>query len=97
METATLEGDQLDHFTGLALGIDRPEFKPSSDPRDARPVLLLIRTLMHCADRVGDWQARADGCGLFARGPTPEIAICRALVLAKIGTRVELPEPDYFA
>ncbi len=104
LDVLTLDGWRLDYFTGLALGYEMlislsdvaykvggDDFSPTADGQDLMPVLLRMRTVMKGADGNTDWMARAEGCEVFARGPLPEIAICRALVLSKFGEIVKLP------
>lgn len=61
---------------------------------DLHPVLLKMTTLMRGADGNTDWMARAERCFHFARGNTPAVAMCRALVLSIFGKTVLLPVAD---
>ena len=107
IDVRTLDGWRLDYFTGLALGYEMlipnngagpaylarctgRAFEPSRNLSDAEPVLARIRTLMQ---RTGPdlWQARANECSEFANGDMPTVAMCRALVLHKLGAEVSLP------
>lgn len=95
LDTLTLTGCQLDYFTGLALGytmVEQDPFKPTTNPANLITALLQMRTLMRGANGSDDWQARADGCTLFAAGKTPNESVCRALVYRKFGTTVTLPD-----
>lgn len=111
LDVLTLDGQQLDYFTGLALGYemfdghpykpslgDNDMYKPSLGGNDLTDVLLKIRVIMKGA-RCGEWLARADGCNAYATAQTLPVAVCRAVVLGRWGSTVELVDlcEDLFA
>ena len=107
LDVLTLDGWQLDYFTGLALGHDMlisndgagpaylahrttSAFSPSVlNDSDLMPVLQKMRVIMKSAWQ-GEWLARADGCNAYATGTSLAQAVCRALVLGRWGSTVEL-------
>ena len=101
LDTLTLDGWQLDYFTGLALGYDMQvslsevayrtasSFSPTRGDSDLMPVLMRMQTIMQMS-RLEPWQARAKGCSAFAGGESLPVAVCRALVLGRWGSTVEL-------
>lgn len=91
LDTLTLDGQQLDYFTGLAMGyemFDGHPYKPSLGGNDLTDVLLKMRVIMKGAWR-GEWLARADGCNAYATAQTLPVAVCRAVVLGRWGSTVE--------
>ena len=94
LDTLTLDGRQLDRYTGLALGyemFDGHPFTPTTSYDDLSVVLLQMRSVSRGPDGKNDWMVRADGCMLFARSTSLPVAVCRALVLAKFGAYICLP------
>lgn len=97
LDTLQLDGWQLAYFTGLAMGYPMQMSTPGPDDQvptvggiELLPVLLKMRTVMKGADGKAAWMARAEGCEEFARGDSPAVAMCRALILVKFGKTVVL-------
>ncbi|HHQ6628329.1 TPA: phage protein NinX family protein [Serratia fonticola] len=63
---------------------------PSTDWGRCGP--LIAEYIEHMSIQPGDtWMAVAFGHFTYYKGPTPQIAICRAVVAYKLGDEIELP------
>lgn len=80
--------------------IYKADWKPTTDWRQAGELVDdHIKRMGDCAEPVNGWDAIPEGkqCfamahnNEFATGATKRIAVCRAVVLAKLGTSVEVP------
>lgn len=112
LDVLTLDGWPLDHYTGLALGYEMlasndgvgpaywafdtsRAYSPTEIAYDLMPVLQQMATVLQMEP--GRWQARATGCNVFGVGSTVSVAVCRALVVARMGLvvpAVGAPVPD---
>jgi len=86
-------------YMSMADGIATP-WQPLSDGNQAWELVdAHIKRLGDCAAPVNGWDAIPEGKQYFAMnhdsdmafGSTKRIAVCRAVVLAKLGTSVEVP------
>jgi hypothetical protein len=78
----------------------KADWKPSTDWRQTGELVdAHIKRMGDCAEPVNGWDALRDGKQCYAMnhnsdmafGSTKRIAVCRAVVLAKLGTSVEVP------
>ena len=67
-------------------------FSPSTDWSQGGPLIEGAGVLIgHYLD-IGGWYADMEGPAVYRDGPTPLIAACRAIVAAKLGDEVDVPE-----
>lgn len=86
----------------LMLGDHSAVFSPSTDWSQCGPLIerfgvTIMKYDSSCldADRANLWSAQLDGGNMdswCADSPTPLIAACRAIVAAKLGDEVDVPE-----
>lgn len=88
------------HRPFIILGMLHVRFRPSSDWTQAGDLVdAHIKRMGDCAEPANGWDDIPEGrqCfaithdGEFVTGATKRIAVCRAVVLAKLGTSVEVP------
>ena len=67
-------------------------FAPSTNWSQCGPLIESAGVLIgHYLD-IGGWYADLEGAAVYRDGPTPLIAACRAIVAAKLGDEVDVPE-----
>lgn len=81
--------------------IRKSDWEPSTDWNQAGTYLVdpHIKRMGDCAEPIAGWEAVPEGKQYFAMaynnefatGATKRVAVCRAVVLAKLGTSVEVP------
>lgn len=71
-----------------------PIFKPSTDWSHGGPLIEKFGVMLidPGAPKEGEWEASTSGDTDFCSGATPLIAMCRAIVAAKLGEEIEVPE-----
>ena len=88
------------HYSGVneygrvasSSAIDLSEFSPSTNWSQCGPLIESAGVLIgHYLD-IGGWYADLEGPAVYRDGPTPLIAACRAIVAAKLGDEVDVPE-----
>lgn len=65
-------------------------WSPSTDWSQGGPLIEKYR--VELVTRALDWQAMVDGFGYWLTGETALIAACRAIVAAKLGDQVDVPD-----
>lgn len=91
IKTSELTGPALDYAVALARGVSFTHFRcPSEDWKDGGPLLAQFQAAFL---RDGaDYVAVLHETGATGFGPTHLIAACRAIVAAKLGDTVDVPE-----
>ena len=97
LDWAVAEAAECDTFTdaggALRHGPDAKGWHPSSNWSQCGPLIEMFKVNIESAWR--EWDARARNGVLYyieTSGPTPLIAACRAIVAAKLGNEVDVPE-----
>lgn len=73
---------------------DRHVWSPSTDWSQGGPLIEQLQVAVDSPRQTNldSWQAQCWDKHSFERGPTPLIAACRAIVAAKLGNEVDVPD-----